>query len=840
MKIQKTYALQNIARIVNGRYHGDAGKAQSIRFLLTDSRSLLLPQHTLFFALKSATNDGHRYIAELLQKGVRAFVAEQIPKKLSEAYPDAGFVLVEDTLSALQMLAAHHRTNFHYPVTAITGSNGKTILKEWLSQSLHDLYRVVRNPKSYNSQTGVPLSVWLMTDDYNMGIFEAGISRPGEMERLKKIIRPDIGIFTNIGPAHDEGFLSRDEKIREKLNLFDSCKTLIYCRDHTDVHKEIMGRKYKGDKPVFFTWGKSVDSHVRVIQIQRKDHLTVVTLFYNKNRITLNIPFSDDAHVENALHFVTYLKYLGMSDESVIDKTASLQPVAMRLEMNEGVHNSIIINDSYNSDLHSLAIALDFMESQTQNKTKTLVLSDILQSGIPAPVLYREVASLLDSKKIDRLIGIGPEVSTQASLFRLPAMFYSGTDAFLAQTDFLDFKNQAVLLKGARPFGFERIVNILQQKDHQTILEIDLDALTHNLNVFRSALSPGVKVMGMVKAFSYGSGSVEVGRVLQYHHVDYLAVAYADEGKALRGGGITIPVVVMNPEVQSFDTLFAYQLEPEVYGFPLLKRLAEAVSAGTASGSLSDEHIRTGFPVHIKMDTGMHRLGFLPQELTELVTQLKANPQLRVASVFSHLAASDDAAHDSFTGQQIQVFEEACRSLESQLGYHFLRHICNSAAITRFPEAHFDMVRPGIGLYGVTGDASVQPLLRHVSTFRSVVSQIKQIMRGETIGYGRAGVAHKDMTVAIVPVGYADGLKRQLGNGGGKLIVNGHRAPIVGNINMDMCTVDVTGIPVREGDGVVVFGSELPVTEVAKDMATIPYEVLTSVSQRVKRVYCQG
>ena len=840
MDIPKSYILQDIARVVNGQYSGKEKGLQTIRFLLTDSRSLLLPQHTLFFALKSVQNDGHNYIEELLEKGVRAFVVEQLPEKLLEVYPDAGFVVVEDTLKALQTLATHHRTNYHYPVTAITGSNGKTIIKEWLSQSLHDIYRVVRNPKSYNSQVGVPLSVWLMTAGYDQGIFEAGISLPGEMEHLEKIIKPDTGIFTNIGPAHDEGFRSREEKIREKLKLFDNCTTLIYCRDHEAIHKEIIGWKEAANMPLLFAWGKSADARIRVLQSERKDHDTVVTVTYHGKKIKLNIPFSDEAYVENALHVVAYLIFLGLDDEVIIDKVANLQPVAMRMEMKEGVHNSIIINDSYNSDIHSLAIALDFMESQTKNKRKTLILSDILQSGIPPASLYKEVASLLASKKTDRLIGIGPELSSQASLFELPARFYSGTEEFLAQTDFLDFRDEAVLLKGARVFGFERIVNMLQQKDHQTILEIDLDALIHNLNVFRSGLAPRVKVMGMVKAFSYGTGSVEVARVLQYHQVDYLAVAYADEGKELRRGGITIPVVVMNPEVRSFDTLFAYRLEPEVYGFPLLNRLAEAVRAAAASGSLSDEHMRYGFPVHIKLDSGMHRLGFLPQELAELATQLRANPQLRVASVFSHLAASDDPAHDSFTGQQVQVFEEACRALESHLGYPFLRHICNSAAITRFPEAHFDMVRPGIGLYGVTGDAAVQALLRHVSTFRSVVSQIKHIRRGDTIGYGRAGLAGKDMTVAVVPVGYADGLRRQLGNGRGKLVVNGHRAPIVGNINMDMCTVDVTGLPVREGDGVIVFGSELPVTEVARDMETIPYEVLTSVSQRVKRVYYQG
>ncbi len=824
----------DVAGIVNGRCVGGPPPIHTISYLLIDSRKLLWPARTLFFALKTKQNDGHRYIEELLRKGVRSFVVENVPDKLLSEYPDACFIKVENTLSALQALAAEHRSLFSYPVVALTGSNGKTVIKEWLYQSLCEKHHIVRNPKSYNSQIGVPLSVWLMTDRHEMGIFEAGISRPGEMHRLQKILQPDTGIFTNIGPAHDEGFASRREKILEKLELFTGCHSLIYCIDYQSVHDEIMDWHHDHPTVRLFSWGRDSRAGMQVVGQEREGNSTLVSLMVGGDRMMLSIPFHDDASVENALHSAAFMKHAGYDDAFIIRRIAVLQPVAMRLEMKEGVNNSTIVNDSYNSDLHSLAIALDFLGSQTPNKKKALILSDILQSGIPPEVLYTEVASLAGSGDVERFIGIGPEISSQADKFTMPATFFKDTEDFISNVDFSAFRDEAILLKGARVFGFERISNLLQQKDHQTILEIDLDGLTHNLNVFRSVLAPGVKVMGMVKAFSYGSGSVEVARTLQYHQVDCLAVAYADEGKTLRQGGVHVPIVVMNPEVRSFDTLFSYGLEPEIYGFRLLRRFMEAID------KLPDGKRQERFPVHIKLDTGMHRLGFMANQVADLASALKNHPYIRVASVFSHLAASEDTLQDPFTKKQVAMFSDLCQALESALGYPFNRHICNSAAISRFPEAHFDMVRLGIGLYGVSGDPEVQALLWHVSSFRSVVSQVKQIAKGDTVGYNRAGVAGKDMTVAIVPVGYADGLNRRLSNGRGKLMVNGRKAPIVGNISMDMCAIDVTGINVKEGDEVIVFGGEMPVTEMARDLGTIPYEVFTSVSQRVKRVYYQG
>ncbi len=825
------YSVEKIAPVLDGHCDCPFAAHYTVRFLLTDSRQLLSPKETLFFALRTRQNDGHRYISELLQKGVRCFVVEDIPRQLLRQFPDACFIKVPKPLDALQRLAAFHRNNCQVPVLAITGSNGKTVVKEWICQLLGEKRFIARNPKSYNSQIGVPLSVWLMTNQHDLGVFEAGISQKGEMERLQKILSPEIGIFTNIGPAHDEGFASRKEKIREKLRLFNEVGTLIFCADQEPVQREVQVWHREHSAVQLFSWGFHPEADLRIVSMEKEQGQCLVSLSCRGSGMMVTIPFTDDASVENAMHCLAYLKHAGYRDDLIMSGLSRLQPVAMRLEMKEGVNNSTIINDSYNADLHSLAIALDFLNSQPRHQMKTLILSDILQSGIPTAELYKEVQSLLASKGVDRLIGIGPEISSGKENFSLPASFYPDTETFIAETDFSEFNNEAILLKGARVFGFERLSNLLQQKDHQTLLEVDLDALVHNLNVFRSVLTPGVKTMGVVKAFSYGSGSVEVARMLQYHQVDYLAVAYADEGKELREGGIHLPVIVMNPEVRSFESLIRHKLEPEIYGFSVLKKLM-----GELDKSFTGQE---PLPVHLKIDTGMHRLGFLPGEVDKLAEMIVENPYIRVASVFSHLAASEDPAHDPFTRKQIERFREVCIRMESLLGYPFMRHICNSSAISRFPDARFDMVRLGIGLYGISGDPEIQTLLRHVSTFRSVVSQVKHIPAGETVGYGRAGVATEDMIVAIAPVGYADGLNRRLGNGKGRLLVKGRVAPVVGQISMDMCAVDVTGLNVNEGDEVIVFGPRLPVTELADALETIPYEVLTSVSRRVKRIYYQ-
>ncbi len=827
------YPAAEVAVITGGTLLGPAKDAPGVRFLLTDSRQLLSPDSTLFFALRTPKNDGHRYVEDLLQRGVRHFVVEDIPETCREPYPDACFVVVPDPLLALQQLAAHHRSRFALPVVGITGSNGKTVVKEWLVQLLGEKQRVVRSPKSFNSQIGVPLSVWLMDSEHELGIFEAGISRTGEMQGLQEIIRPDTGIFTNIGPAHDMGFASCREKIREKLKLFTRCHTLIHCVDHHEIVPELMQWQKLHPQVTLFGWGRGDVARLRLGSVSTMAAATHMEVYSGTEKIQLSIPFTDDASIENVLHCVAYMKYAGFPNDYILRKVAGLQPVAMRLEMKEGVNACTLINDSYNSDLHSMGIALEFMGRQTSHSKRTVILSDILQSGLPDARLYAQVDELLVSHRIDRLVGIGPGIGSQAGRFRVAAEFYPSTEAYMQRMQLSDFHDEAVLLKGARKFGFERLSQLIQRKDHQTILEIDLDALLHNLNVYRSMLAPGTRLMGVVKAFSYGSGGVEVARMLQYHQADYLAVAYADEGRQLREGGVHLPILVMNPEVSTFDTLLEHRLEPEIYGFPLLDRLQGALDRwkGKSSGD--------PYPVHLKIDTGMHRLGFLPSEVDKLAGVLSKSPRLRVASVFSHLAASEDPAHDEFSLRQIAVFKQLCQELEQTLGYPFVRHICNTAAISRFPAAHLDMVRLGIGLYGLGGDPSTRKLLRHVGTFRSVVSQIKYIPAGETVGYGRSGVSDAGMEVAVVPVGYADGLNRRLGKGQGRLLVGGREAPIVGNISMDMCSLDVTGMEVSEGEEVIVFGRDFPVSRMAQALQTIPYEILTSVSQRVKRVYYQ-
>lgn len=827
------YPLRAICRMTGGSLHGAPGEDVHIRHLLTDSRRLLAPATTLFVALVTSKNDGHKFINHLFERGVRCFMVSQLPSGNPRLLEEASFILVNDTLVALQKLAAEHRASFQIPVVAITGSNGKTIVKEWVFQILSENCSIVRSPRSFNSQLGVPLSVWQMEKGHELAIFEAGISQPGEMEKLAEVLMPDTVIFTNIGQAHDEGFSSRSAKIQEKLKVVRCAKTLIYCRDHTLLENTIGQWKKNNDQVQLFSWSEQPGAD---IWVKRKDiagNRTRIWIQTQSQSFDFEIPFCDPASFENAMHCMALLCHLGFSNGWIKEKMAMLQPVSMRMEMKEGINQCLIINDSYNNDLNSLSVALDQLSSQTRYNRKTLILSDILQTGIPSAKLYEDVAGLLQGKDIGRLIGIGPDISAHRHLFGQSASFYASTSEFLNQFALLDFRQEAILLKGARVFGFEKISNLLQQKDHETILEVNLDALVHNLNVYRSFLQPGVRIMAMVKAFSYGSGSVEVAGVLQYHQVDYLAVAYPDEGKELRQGGIHLPIVVMNPGLHHFDALLKYRLEPEVHSLQLLTRLAAEATV------MAGIDLQNPFPVHIEFDTGMHRLGIMPNEIGELVAILQKNPHIRVVSVFSHFAASDDALHDDFSRQQMAKFSQMAQSLRQNLSYPFFCHISNSAAISRFPDARFDMVRLGIGLYGITPDESLRDLLQNVSTFRSVVSQVKHIPAGESIGYNRAALAARDTEIAIVPVGYADGLNRRLSNGVGHLLVNGQKAPIVGVISMDMCAADVTGLGAREGDEVIIFGKELPITLMANALQTIPYEVLTSVSQRVKRVYYQ-
>jgi alanine racemase len=824
------HSISSISQVIHGTLSGNGDRSAIIRNLLIDSRKLSNAETSLFFAIKGERHDGHAYLTDLYEKGVRNFVVSILPQN-PDHYDGSSYILVTDTLVALQQLCAYHRLQFNIPVIGITGSNGKTIVKEWLFQLMREDKNIVRSPKSFNSQVGVPLSVWQIGEEHNMGIFEAGISQPEEMELLEKIIRPTIGLITNIGQAHDENFENQKEKVEEKLKLFPNAEILIYCKDYLSIHDSIVNDKAFTEIRTF-TWSKKLRADLLIGRITKGDTDTEIQGVHKNDFIRISIPFTDEASIENAIHCWAVMLYLGYENKIIAERMKYLSPVAMRLELKEGINNCSIINDSYNSDLGSLAIALDFLNQQKQHPKKTLILSDILQSGQNDEVLYREVAELIHKKGISRLIGIGEGISSQAKRFDIEKSFFRSTAEFLQQFNNSFFRDETILLKGARAFGFEAISKVIQQKAHETVLEINLNAIVHNLNYFRSKIKADTKLMAMVKAFSYGSGSFEIANILQFHRVDYLAVAYADEGIELRKAGITMPIMVMNPEEQSYDAMIQYNLEPEIYSFRVLSLFEETLKR-------SERNNPRPIPIHIKLDTGMHRLGFEEEDVNELIVRISNNKHLTIRSIFSHLAASDEKEHDEFTWQQIKKLNTMSEKIKSHFNYPILKHILNSAGISRFPDAQFDMVRLGIGLYGIGANAAEQAQLQNVSTLKTSISQIKNIPAHETVGYSRKGVASRDTRIATVPIGYADGLSRKLSNGAGKMIVKGKPAPIIGNVCMDMCMIDITDIPANENDEVIVFGDANSITEVAKDIGTIPYEVLTNVSRRVKRVYYQ-
>jgi Alr-MurF fusion protein len=817
------FFISEIAEITGGKLFAPEGFQDTIvKRAFTDSRTFFNEEHALFFALQGPRNDGHQYIPALLSKGVKAFIVSG-KKYISSA---AAYILVEDTTAALQKLAAHIRHKFAGPVIGITGSNGKTIVKEWLFELLSENFNIVRSPKSYNSQVGVPLSVMLIDNHYNLAIIEAGISEPGEMKNLAPVVHPEIGILTNIGDAHQENFNSKKQKIREKLQLFKEAEKLISCCDDSETASEVA--EFCSDYHIEqFTW--SLQNKEARIYFEQKilEGSTWLTASCDDESWSFSIPFTDASSVENACHCFSAALVLLHDPQKVLHRFGSLSPVAMRLEIRQGINNCLLINDYYNSDLASLTIALSVLHQQAQkgHSKKQIILSDIMQTGFPPDELYMQVNRLLKEWGIDELTGIGPEISAHANLFSTGKKFYPSTEDFEKQLRKGDFANSTILIKGARSFTFEKISALLQQKAHQTVLEIDLNAMVHNLNVYRSLLRPETKIMVMVKAFSYGSGDVEMSKALQFHQADYLAVAVADEGIELRQAGIRLPIIVMNPDEQSFRNIIDYRLEPNIYSIELLKNFTGAVSI---SGEKQ-------YPVHLKLDTGMNRLGFKSEkEVEDVLSFLARNSLLKVVSVFSHLAASDDPMLDVFTNQQIERFHFLVSMITDALPYSFSRHILNSAGIERFPDHQMDMVRLGIGLYGVS--ATGLPL-QGIGTFRSVVSQVKKAVPGETIGYSRKGTISRASDIAIVPVGYADGLDRKLGNRNGEAYIKGSKVPVVGNICMDMLMLDVTGLGVQPGDEVEFFGPHITVSEVAQKADTIPYEVLTGISQRVKRIY---
>ncbi len=808
------YSIDEIAQVIGAERKGMA--EAKINWLLIDSRSLCFPEETLFFALKTEKNDGHKYVEELYKRGVRNFVVEQAVIGL-----EANFLVVKSPLQALQTLAAYHRSQLHIPVIGITGSNGKTTVKEWLYQLLSPDYHVCRSPRSYNSQVGVPLSVWMVSQHNDLAIIEAGISQPGEMERLERIIKPTIGVMTNLGTAHQENFMSYEIKCSEKMKLFAHCDTVVV-NSRDAIVQRCAEALPEGQKQVA----------LKVRQIEKEGNKATVHFEWRDEVGQYTIPFIDDASIENSITcFTTILALQSRVDiAQLCERMSRLEPVAMRLEVKDGKNGCTLINDSYNSDVQSLDIALDFMSRrpETSKQHRTLILSDILQSGESPRSLYSRVAQMAASRGIEKVIGVGEEICSCADYFPMEHYMFRTLDALLRSEVFDRLKDEFILIKGARQFRFDKLSDLLTLKVHQTILEVNLNALVNNVRYYRRFMKPETKMVCMVKASGYGVGSLETSKTLQDNGVDYLAVAVADEGADLREAGITANIMIMNPETTSFKMLFDYRLEPEVFSFSLLEQLIRA----------AEKEGITNFPIHIKLDTGMHRLGFNPEkDMPQLIERLKRQTALVPCSVFSHFVGSDGDEFDAFSRHQFELFDRASQQLQAAYHHKIIRHICNSAGIEHFPEYHLDMVRLGLGLYGI--NARNNHILNNVATLKTTILQIREVPKGDSIGYSRRTILDRNSRIAAIPIGYADGLNRHLGNRGCYCLVNGQKAYYVGNICMDVCMIDVTGIECKEGDQVEIFGDNLSVTVLSDALGTIPYEVLTGVSNRVQRIYIQ-
>lgn len=820
------YTIEKITTLIGARRVGES-EAQ-IGWLLTDSRSLCFPEATLFFALSSARNDGHRYVGDLYRRGVRNFVVSHLPQSIND-YPDANFLVVMSPLEALQRLAERHRDEFDIPVIGLTGSNGKTMVKEWLYQLLSPSMVVTRSPRSYNSQIGVPLSVWLLDTQSEVALFEAGISQPGEMAALRDIIQPTIGVFTSLGDAHQENFRSLEEKCMEKLQLMLHAATVVYDTDDQVVGRCLRKSGYAGEK---LGWSLTDPRAAFFVERQESDANGVtVTYRFRDAAGSYHLPFIDEASVKCSYACAVVALHLGIDAEQLDERMRLLEPVAMRLEVKEGQRGCTLINDSYNSDVNALDIALDFMARRPDSKGRrhTLILSDICQSGDNPEALYHKVSELAVKRGVDKLIGVGQTISSQAAAIEVKEKyFFNDVTQLIGSKVFASLHDEVILIKGARPFGFDQLTELLEQKVHETILEVNLGAVVENLNYYRSFLKPTTKMVCMVKADAYGAGAVEVAKTLQDHRVDYLAVAVADEGVTLRKAGITSNIIIMNPEMTAFKTMFDYDLEPEVYNFRLLEALVKA----------AEKQGITGWPIHVKLDTGMHRLGFDPEkDIDSLVHRLKHQTALIPRSVFSHFVGADSDDFDEFSAKQFECFERGSKALQAAFDHKILRHIDNSAGILHFPERQLDMCRLGIGLYGI--DSRDNHILHTVSTLKTTILQLREVKKEDTVGYSRKGTLQRDSRIAAIPIGYADGLNRHLGNGHCYCLVNGKKAPYVGNICMDVAMIDVTDIPCQEGDMVEIFGEQLPVTVLSDALDTIPYEVLTGLSSRVKKIYYQ-
>lgn len=811
----------DIANIIGGSLNGRPDL--KVVDVITDSRRYSFEEGLVFFAISGKNHDGHAFIVPLHSNGIRTFVVEKLPEDFI-SYNDSAFIKVDDTVRALQSLAAYHRQHYKATVISVTGSTGKTIVKEWLADILGINATVVRSPRSYNSQVGVPLSVLKLDEKFELAIFEAGISQPGEMERLRRVIEPDVGVITNIGDAHNENFPDLSAKAGEKLKLFLNTSLIIYCRDYDIIHDLLMEDKlFRGKK--LTDWSvKDRKARVFFEKISLPGGATGITAHFGGSTHDFSIPFNDRASIENAMTVIAVCLAIDADIALIRKGLNTLAPVAMRMEMKAGINDCRLVEDYYNSDPGSLEVAVEFLKSEGKRQ-RTLILSDFVQSGRDEEELYKSVAFLVKKNGIAKFIGIGPALSRNSAIFGDNAQFFYSTDEFIQRYRPSMFSNELILLKGARLYEFEKIGRLLEQKVHQTMLEINLDAISHNLNEFRRSLEPGTRIMAMVKAFAYGSGSSEIAGLLEYHRVSYLAVAYTDEGVDLRNTGVTLPVMVMNPDPSSLEQLIRYDLEPEIYSFSSFEKFTDIAS----------RHGLLAYPVHIKIDTGMHRLGFMPDDIDRLIEGITKAESIKIVSVLSHFAASEDPDSDSFTHRQAEIFINIASKLSEVAGYPVIRHICNSSAIIRFPEYHFEMVRPGIGLYGAGYIKGLN--LKAAGRFKTRISQIKKVPPGDPVGYGCNDVSEKERLIAILPAGYADGLCRTLGNGKGTLYIRGQKVPVTGNVCMDMCMADITGLEADEGDEAEIFGENITIDELAEKCNTIPYEILTSIPPRVKRVF---
>lgn len=824
-----SYPISRICEITSGRLIQNYGEKE-IQQLVYDTRRILHADSSIFFALKTSHNNGHHYLGDAHKKGIRNFIVSD--SNITEL-PESNVILVNDCLEAMQALAAYHRKQFSIPVIGITGSNGKTIVKEWLYHLLQDDEKIVRSPRSFNSQLGVALSLWQINEQHSLGIFEAGISKPGEMDKLEKMIKPSIGVLTNIGEAHSEGFDSMETKLEEKLRLFAHSGIVIF---GTDSGKSVLERVSRlvdnraGHRPIF-SWGTSENARLSILKIEKKNRQSTISTKYEEMEFDFQIPFTDDASIENAMSCISVMLVLGYEPAMINLRLSKLHAIDMRLQLNHSFNECMVINDSYSADITSLKMALDFQKQQSSGLKRTVILSDFFESSKTDDELYGEISQLLKSYRISKLIAIGEKINQKINGKLDPSIQLL---AFLTPEDFIrdfrtsQFYREILLIKGARKFGFERIAKLFEKKLHQTVLEINLNALSHNLKEYQKLLKPSTRIMAMVKAFSYGSGGAEIASILQFHNTSYLGVAYADEGVELVKAGITIPIMVMNVESSSFDTITNHHLEPVIYSHKLLEEFKNYL----------DEEGLSDYPVHLEIETGMNRLGFTVSEINQIAAEISSLQSFSIRSVFTHLAASEDPAQDEFTREQAALFDQAIDSLKKYISYPFLKHISNSAAIVRHPHLQHDMVRLGIGLYGIEIDNDNLLDLQAVATLRSTIAQLKLVKKGESVSYNRRGKVDRDSLIATVRIGYADGYSRDFSNGKGKMWLRDKLAPVIGTVCMDMTMIDVTDIPgIQEGDEVIVFGPQLPVQQLATMIKTIPYEIMTGVSQRVKRVY---